>query len=682
VSKKEALKVTRKRGIETPTYPKIDLDQKMAKDLKRSMASKGFTDNVSSVSGRRISRKLGMNLSTSVGVQTGRQLYGAADIAYLDSKNLFPELSQENIDLSILTQAGAHGEANKNINDLMHFFDKIHPLFGVCVDFHATSVIGKFSFTGVPDKNVLNFYENWSEEVRLFRRLLEMFREYFLLGEVYPFGSWDENQGVFDDIVMIDPNSIYITDHYLLGDEYDYIEYEPDEELKALINKALMDREFAYLLDGLDSQVIEAARKGKRIRLSSFNIEQLARKCSPYERRGTPIGMRCIKDLLLEEKYRAANYVIANRHIIPIMVWKLGDQNLLPTKRDVEDFRDMLTAVSKLENPNIVTHYAVNGEPLGVTGRTLPLAPEFERIRETILTAFFINEAVLRGEGPSFSGAPSIALRALNHMYNNVRAMVEEFLYYKFFLPIARAQNFFVEQKQANSRNGIRTKVLAKCNNCQYFVTRGQKRGSTVRCPMARNGDNSKTCGRFISADKKYLVPELDWIGKLSLIEDRDQKDFLLRLHQDIGLPVSILARAFNIDYDEWKQGLINEKGSYFDPALKDQLGSPAGGGGLGGGGLGGLGLDEGLAGEGGGGELGDLGTEGEPSEAGGEATAKKAIAKKLGVAEDTAIVRELYNVLKKKYAGRKVIGEYGSFGIDTRSGYKLPLNKIKGKLV
>jgi len=309
----------------------------------------------------------------------------------------------------------------KVLNQWIRYYDRFHPMVGNCIDLHGYFPISKFDLKlGKQDEEVLNVYEDCSEEIELFQRFLEMSREFELIGEEYPYLHWSDELNFFDSMTLMNPDFINVKMHPLALGMKPTIELEPDELLKSLIQSN--EPEDIEIKQSLDPVVISAVMMGQNIRIDQFNTEQIARKASPYEPRGTSIVLRILKDLLYEDKLREAQYSVADGMITPKVIYKLGDPNngYMPTTEDLTDFRALLQAQAHDPLAAIVTHYGLSLEYVGAYGKILPIVPEFQFIEDRILTGLYTNKALTHGEGPCASSDTETLTRRGFKFYDEI----------------------------------------------------------------------------------------------------------------------------------------------------------------------------------------------------------------------------------------------------------------------
>ncbi len=193
----------------------------------------------------------------------------------------------------------------------------------------------------------------------------------------------------------------------------------------------------------IDPQVLAYVYAGKNIPLNERYISHLARKNSPYDVRGTTILTRVFKDLMLRDKYREAQFAIADNHITPLKIFKVGtaDGTYRPTSDDLTAFRHMLEEATYDPNFTLVTHPGLEVQYVGSTGVILPLDGEMDRIEDRVLTGLFTSKAFTHSEGPTYANA-SVALEVLQQRYVSFRTLIEKWLEIKIFRPICKLQGF------------------------------------------------------------------------------------------------------------------------------------------------------------------------------------------------------------------------------------------------
>lgn len=280
------------------------------------------------------------------------------------------------------------------------------------------------------------------------------------------------------------------------------------------------------MIDELDPVVQENLRNGKKIPLDDFNMMSMVRRASPYETRGTSIVLRIVKELMYEDKLREAQYAIADQQITPVQIWKLGDPatGYMPTESDLEDFRQLLLAGRHDPLFTIVSHGAVNLDLVGYTGKLLPVIPEYEWVAKRVLVGLFTNEAMVTGEGPTYSNA-IVAMKVLQGRYQSKRDKIEKNFKKKVYERLAQTHELF-ETSQAQLSHRIRTK-------------------------------------------RKLIVPGMEWNFKLDLTDQTQRLQYMMQLRDKSSLPLKIICEVLDLDYDVAVKLLKAEEGTVADPVYQ-----------------------------------------------------------------------------------------------------------------
>lgn len=415
----------------------------------------------------------------------------------------------------------------KVLNQWCRYYDRFHPIVGNALDLHAETIVSPFDLEGIDDSQVMNVYKEMvNDYLELFNRMVEGIHEFYLIGEWYPFLQWNTQKGIFDQCVSIDPDLVHIHPHPFvhLKDAVTF-EVEPSQTLIEFINSS--DPLDQRLKKMLDPTIIAAVQSGTMMRISPFNMTSLLKKSSPYDDRGTSIVLKALKYLMYEDKLMEANYAIADGHVTPRWIFKLGDpaNKIPPRKKDLEEFRNNLMRGWYDHSSAIISTYALQVEAIGSAGKILPLTKEFDWVEDRVLTAMFTHKAATTGVGPTYANA-AVAKQIMNGRYFNRRQMIETWVKKKIFAPVARAHGFY--------------KPLPK----------GEKHKS--------------------KKERELWIPNINWRNKLDLTDTNEFKDYLLRMREKLGVSMKTVYRYIGIDYNEEEKNLTAESGSVFDPVYQD----------------------------------------------------------------------------------------------------------------
>lgn len=452
----------------------------------------------------------------------------ATSLSRFDPEIRNPLLQSENFYLP--QQTTRTGAPNVELNRWFAYYFKYHPLVGNLISLHSQLPLSRFGFQGVNDPQILQNYEECADDMDMFTAMVDLLKTWFLFGESQPYLFWNEDLNRFDGITYLDTSFIDVFGHTFFhnseGKPTRLYSLIPDDLLIELL-ATNHPKVRGLVTDNLPANMIQAIRENHPMLLHNFNTEMVLRSASPWDVRGTSVVLGCLKELLYEDKLREAQYAIAEGHVSPKWIWKLGQANeYMPTSDDITAFKDVLISANNDPQFNLVTHYALNLQVEGSSGRILPIVPEIKFIEERIMSALFSNKALVSGSGVTFSNA-SVALRALMSRYIPIRAMAENFFVRKVFMPIALANNYY-ERKQADLAHNVRTSV------------------------------------------DKLIIPKFNWSHKQNLLDDANIKNMLVQLRGTADLPMKTICDALDLDYNEVKNYLRKEQGTVFDKPLRD----------------------------------------------------------------------------------------------------------------
>lgn len=471
---------------------------------------------------------------------------GGADVRYSTPEIRSPLLNLVNFYLPY---------DRKTLNQWIRYYDRFQPMIGNALDMHGEFPMSDFRLIGIDDPEILDFYEEQKERANLVDYCFESSREYDLIGEVFGFWPWNDDDGMWDEYTILNPDLLDFEEVNWGSERKMIYSYEPPQELKQLVNNQ-SDR-VRDALDTIDPAVLEAVMNNQKIPLDDKNVTAMIRRASPYDHRGTSIILRCIKELLYEDKLREAQYAIADHHITPVQLWKLGDvaSGYMPTDDDINNFRALLQAGAHDPLFTIVSHSAVSLDLIGYTGQLLPVIPEFEWVEQRILTALYTNKSMTSGEGPAVSTGAVVALKVIQGRYQTKRSKIARLLRRKIYEPLAYEHEFY----------DITPAELS------HRIRRSKK-------------------------DRKLLVPEIEYEFKLDLTDENQRTQFLMQLRQTFDLPMRTMCEVLDLDYDKVKEYYKEEEGTVFDPIYREARKAQAQQVAEGGGGLGGVGGELGPA--------------------------------------------------------------------------------------
>lgn len=287
----------------------------------------------------------------------------------------------------------------REINAWARHYYATDPTVGNAIDLHSTYPLSAFGVK-CEDPYITKFFNQMLDDINFSTLIFDIGKEYNIIGEVFPYGELNPSTGMWEKVIVQNPDYMEVRSNNLANPMMSLI---PDEELKRLATSSNPDD--IALREQMSQEMLAYVYSGRNIPLKDFNISHISRKNSPYDVRGTSMLTRIYKDLMLRDKFRESLFAIADNHVNPLKVFKVGtaDGTYRPTEDDLQAFRDMLAQATYDPNFTLVTHPGLEIQYVGSSGAILPLEGYLDRIQENILTGLYISKTFTSSEGPCVS---------------------------------------------------------------------------------------------------------------------------------------------------------------------------------------------------------------------------------------------------------------------------------------
>lgn len=414
-------------------------------------------------------------------------------------------------------------------NEWCRHFYRTEPIIATSLDLHTEFPISDFNNV-CSDDYIKRFFDYMAfDKINIIDLLLNIGLEYWKIGDVFPFGQINESSGMWERFVVLNPDFINIQASIFA--EEPIIELIPDSQLITIVNGG-QSGEYGDIYNQLPENVVNQIKNNRNIRLDNRLVSHIAHKAAQYETWGTPIMMRCFKTLIYKDKLRGAQDAIANRHIMPLRVAKIGAPGEpMPTQEDIDSFRDILQQADDDPNFFLVYHYGLQFDYVGSSGKILPLNQEFDFIQKELMNALGINQAMLNGEGPTYANA-QVGFDTLAHRYMSYRLRLENWIRHKVYKPISEIQGFY---------KPLTGEIHPK------YMTAKQRQISAAR------------------KDLELVIPTINW-KQQDLTGNQSVMNFIQQLQQKGLVSMSTILPMINLDPDVEKKNLELERGTVFDP--------------------------------------------------------------------------------------------------------------------
>jgi hypothetical protein len=404
-----------------------------------------------------------------------------------------------------------------------------HPIVSACIDVYAKLPMQGMAFT-CKDPQLVDFYSDlFFDQLNYEDFLLDLGTEYWLSGESWGLGGWNDTLGVWETDVLINPDDVEV-ENSLFQPEPRYLMRLP-ESLRKILTTRTPHWQYTQLIDKWP-ELLNYASEDALMPVSNYVLKQMRFKADRFSNRGIPILMRGFRTLIQEEMLNSALDSIADRLYTPLILTKLGAtaQDLgtsmpwIPTQDEMEEFNAILDAALAADFRALTYHWAIDMQPVFGRENVPDLTNDFDRILERTLMVFGLSQTMLTGA----EAGETYAADALN------RDVVTQLLSH-----YQKMQARFVRDRAA---------IVAEAQeHYDYEVRQGKRYLVTEEIYEV----DEETGEERIVEQPKLLVPELSF-KTLNISDEEDERQFVESLAAT-GVPIPYRARLVTtgIDFDE-----------------------------------------------------------------------------------------------------------------------------------
>jgi hypothetical protein len=366
--------------------------------------------------------------------------------------------------------------------------------------------------------------------------LVSLGREFFLVGEAFPLGSFDEDLGIWEHEELINPEDVVIDNFPLLDTQQ--LKIVPPDYLRRIAQTQSPPREW-FMLQQQYEDLIPYLLKGEHIPISPVMIRQVANKLNDWDDHGTPMLLRGLRTLLHEEKLLASQDAIAERLYSPFILAKLGIMDMgdglppwLPGTDELNSVRDDIDIAMASDFRVMVHHFGL--EMTSVFGREqMPrLGDDFDRIERRLMQVFGVNPSLLSA-GTNSQPYASSALQA--EFMNQILRTFQKTLKNHFkerAMVVAEAQDHWAYERKGQTRVPIWETVVEWDEEGNKILKRKHK----LTCPelvfSTFDLRDEATERQFLQGLRMQGVPIPD--DKLMIGVSWKNQDYITAYNEDI----------------------------------------------------------------------------------------------------------------------------------------------------
>ncbi|MBU6232381.1 hypothetical protein KGP36_07140 [Patescibacteria group bacterium] len=366
-------------------------------------------------------------------------------------------------DLSGLPWNMADEGHRHKLHKWLRLYYATHRLIPALVDIYTRyPLIGLNLYSS--DAKITSFYEDlFLNQLQYEKFLVNLGREHWTVGEAFPLGSFNESLGVWEREELLNPEDIIIENFPLLGTRQ--IKVVPPEYLKRLASTKSPPDQYKQLEINFPD-LIPYLRRGEPFPVSEVMLKQVAFKVTDWDDHGTPILLRALRTLLHEEKLLASQDAIAERMYSPMILAKLGIEDMgdnlgpwIPGSDQLDAFRDDMDLALASDFRLMVYHYGLKIENVFGREQVPDLWHDFDMVSLWYMQIFGLQGVM--GSGASSQPYATSALNAelMNQQLRTYQYDLKQHMVSRMAV-VAEAQEHFAYERRGQTRIPIMEEVV------------------------------------------------------------------------------------------------------------------------------------------------------------------------------------------------------------------------------
>jgi hypothetical protein len=413
------------------------------------------------------------------------------------------------------------------------------PVMASCID-----VYSYWPLTGMhvehSDQLIQDFYEELffdeNSGLNYEEFLPELLHEYWLAGEAFPLGHFNELLGIWEYDELINADDVKVVNSPFMREPR--FEIKVPEDIRRIVTEREPRWEFSKLVQAYP-EFLRLAQTEEFMPVSNDLMRQVAFKADKFHNRGLPIMMRAFRSLYQQEMLNAAMDSIASRLYTPLVLVRLGasaqdtgtDTAWVPTAQQLEEFQESLDIALAADFRVLTSHFATQVDLVFGREAMPDFGPDFDRLMDQKLLAFGLSRTMLMGA----QSGETYAADALN------RDVVTQML--------TRAQ------RHAKRHFAQRVALVAKAQEHYEVEKQGGRSKIVYQEVLVVDPDGN----RRIERKPKLMTPKLV-LDVLNLHDEQAERAFIENLVA-MGVPISARTRlrGTEIDLDE-ELGKVQEE--------------------------------------------------------------------------------------------------------------------------
>jgi hypothetical protein len=388
--------------------------------------------------------------------------------------------------------------------------------------------------------------------------LLDIAREYWLVGDVYIWHEWDPEIEEWEEVYILPAEYCHTILHPFLRRKELILFARPlvdTASVRRMTDRDLYmiagDPDVQRLVDEIDEELPEDLKElldygeGQPLNTDPSKgsyVFHLSRNRPPNEAYGKGLVERCLETLLRLENLKNAQLQISSRNMAPIQL--IHGEALSQDELDDLRLQVDLALLESVDYP-IVTNYPVTWDTIGANERLLNVETEYDTLREDLATGLGTTRDILTGQATY--GGQRMTLELMNTQYMTFRELIKDYVERGIFQPIAEAKGHYHYEE-------IDTWVRTEIEDLEPGDDVIQEYDGGLR-------------KRKVQINKVYNHSLLRY-NRLSIRDNNEVYEQLFQLHQKGSLALRYLLDLHNIDEDENAAALTEDMGTVKDPNM------------------------------------------------------------------------------------------------------------------
>lgn len=349
----------------------------------------------------------------------------------------------------------------KEVYNQVDWWLRNEPLIAAAIMFYS-----RFPFSGWKLEGCTEYVKDYFERLTIkldFAKWIPLIaQEYYAMGDCFVHASIncpkcrgkmkDEyNQpcnhegATWESLYVHDPSTIEVSNAFPGMEPQYYL--TPTEEMKRVV----LDKNPRTHYDAIPNELKVIIAQGNPIPLHPITITHFKHFSNAYAPFGNSLIRPLFPLLMYKDRLRQAQWLVAERHILPIKIVKLGSEKRYANEDDLQAVQEELAAVANDPFLTLVVPHDFDFEFYGASGKILQISEEFNIIENELINGLMLNKSILSGEGPAYNSA-SIGLLVMARRLEEFRNIVARYIEEKIFKQEAMWNGFEEEDEGGTTR--------------------------------------------------------------------------------------------------------------------------------------------------------------------------------------------------------------------------------------